>query len=146
MVVIHACASRAIEPSSGRESDRANDRAIERSSDRAIERPSDRAIERSTERSSDRATERSTDRSSDRSIGQWPSVVDKRDEKVDKGGEKVAPEEKKTKTRGLVATIQKQKTKRGSSKIVFIIGHPRPWMVESLWAFWFIYVQNLRNC
>ena len=43
-------------------------------------------------------------------IGQWPSVVDKGDEKVDKGGEKVAPEEKKKKkTRRLVATIQIRK-------------------------------------
>ena len=39
-----------------------------------------------------------------------------------------------------VATIQRQKTKRGSSKMVFIIGHPRLWMVESLWAFWSIYM------
>ena len=67
---------------------------IDRTTKRSTERPSDRATERSTERSSDRATERSTDRSSDRSIGQWPSVVDKDDEKVDKGCEKVAPEEK----------------------------------------------------
>ena len=39
-----------------------------------------------------------------------------------------------------VATIQRQKTKRGSSKMVFIIGNPRFWMVESLWAFWSIYI------
>ena len=49
------------------------------------------------ERSSDRAIDRSTEQSSDRSIGQWPSVVDKGAEKVDKGGEKVAPEETKKK-------------------------------------------------
>ena len=61
---------------------------------------------------------------------QWASVVDKGGEKVDKGGEKVAPDEKNIFEKH-VATIQRQKTKKGSSKIVFSVARS----LGSRWAF-----------
>ena len=85
-----------------------------------------------------RKTEGRMQNENENSNRQWLSLVYKGGQKVYKGGQKCR--QMKNILEKQVATIQRQKTKRGSSKIVFIIGHPRLWMVESLWAFWSIYI------